>query len=222
MGEKRKKVKTENEESKEKVKSPPKIELTDEEAAVLDYMVRQNRPYSALNVTDNLRGAVKKTNCAKVLDRLTELKKIQAKDFGKARIYLVNQESLPQASEDEIAAMDHEIAEKTEEMNKLKEETKDIQIQIKELDEELSMEEIEKALSELNREVEELQNEVQMLKDAGCVTEEESKALEIRRKNILPEESKRKRMFNEFLRGIADMMDVSLKELKNKIEIDEP
>ena len=44
----------------------------DAHSVVLAYMQRTNRPYSAINVADNLQGALSKTQTVKVLDELTE------------------------------------------------------------------------------------------------------------------------------------------------------
>jgi 26S proteasome regulatory subunit (ATPase 3-interacting protein) len=53
-------------------------------------MKQQNRPYSALNIFDNLRGAIKKPEVIRILDALSTEGLIRAKYFGKARVYLVD------------------------------------------------------------------------------------------------------------------------------------
>ena len=50
---------------------------------VLDYMTKQNRPYSLINIFDNLHAAVKKPLLEKILDDLCEESKLKVKDFNK-------------------------------------------------------------------------------------------------------------------------------------------
>lgn len=55
---------------------------------VKDYMLQQNRPYSHLNVFDNLHGIVKKASVPKILNQLSESGVLQRKDFGKVKALL--------------------------------------------------------------------------------------------------------------------------------------
>jgi transcriptional regulator CtsR len=66
--------------------------MTDKEAraAIREYMIKQNRPYSLQNVLDNMHGRVKKGPCQKILDDLTDEKVLTCKEYGKAKIYLAN------------------------------------------------------------------------------------------------------------------------------------
>ena len=69
-------------------------------------MQKQNRPYSAINVFDNLRGAVKKAQVQRLLDELAEDGVLVMKEYGKARIYLYNQNQLPEVPKAEVDEMD--------------------------------------------------------------------------------------------------------------------
>lgn len=71
----------------------PKAVRTEGEAerVILDYMTRQNRPYSVGNVVDNLHKAVAKPVAQRVLDKLAEKNELIKKEYGKAVIYCVNQ-----------------------------------------------------------------------------------------------------------------------------------
>lgn len=44
---------------------------------------------------DNLHGEIKKTQGQKILDQLTEEGDLQMKEYGKAKIYLINQKNIP-------------------------------------------------------------------------------------------------------------------------------
>lgn len=66
------------------------------------------------NVLDNMHGRVKKVICQKVLDDLTDEKVLQCKEYGKAKIYLANQDNFPTVSNDELAKLDAVIKDKKE------------------------------------------------------------------------------------------------------------
>ena len=64
--------------------------------AIQAYMRSQNRPYSIQNVMDNMHGRVPRKICQDVLDALTAEKHITEKEYGKAKIYLANQDDFPE------------------------------------------------------------------------------------------------------------------------------
>jgi len=71
---------------------PEKKMMIDDEArtAIAEYMEKQNRPYSVQNVIDNLHGRIKKVQAQKILDELSDDKILVCKEYGKAKIYLIN------------------------------------------------------------------------------------------------------------------------------------
>lgn len=59
-------------------------------AAIKEYMIKQNRPYSLQNIIDNLHGRIHRSICQKVLGDLEKEKVLTCKDFGSSKIYLAN------------------------------------------------------------------------------------------------------------------------------------
>ena len=57
-------------------------------------MTKQNRPYNALNVFDNLHGKIKKAILENILNDLTDEFKLTCKEFGKNKVYFLNQDNL--------------------------------------------------------------------------------------------------------------------------------
>ena len=74
--------------------------------AVSEYMQSQNRPYSLQNVMDNLHGRIPRKICEKVLDDLTKESHLVCKEFGKAKIYMPNQDNFPETSKSDLAELD--------------------------------------------------------------------------------------------------------------------
>jgi len=87
------------------------------EDAVLDYLNKMNRPYGAVDVAANLKGAVPKTAAQKILVSLAEQGKITQKLYGKTTFFVANQASLEDVPAEKLAALEAEHKE-IEEANK--------------------------------------------------------------------------------------------------------
>ena len=83
----------------------------DPQQIVLKYMSDQNRPYSTNDVLMNLHKEFGKTAIQKALDNLVQEGKLVEKVNGKQKAYVINQENLPTANEEELAALDAQIKE---------------------------------------------------------------------------------------------------------------
>jgi hypothetical protein len=52
--------------------------------------VQQNRPYSLINIMDNLHGRIAKPIAMKVLEELVSKKILTIKEYGKFLLYIAN------------------------------------------------------------------------------------------------------------------------------------
>lgn len=64
------------------------------EDEVLNYLESQNRPYSIINIFDNLRAKIPKKDLQNILDQLCSSGQIIAKEFGKSIVYFPNQKNI--------------------------------------------------------------------------------------------------------------------------------
>lgn len=66
--------------------------FTDEEAesTIAEWMEKQNRPYSVQNLLDNFQHQLKRPQCIRIMDQLTENQILTCKEFGKAKVYMIN------------------------------------------------------------------------------------------------------------------------------------
>lgn len=83
---------------------------------ILQYMKQQNRPYSAIQVHDNLHGRVPKATVEKVLDTLSETADpesgvctLRCKTYGKAKIFFFEQSQIPSFSDHEVSKVEASI-----------------------------------------------------------------------------------------------------------------
>ncbi|XP_004345612.1 hypothetical protein CAOG_06022 [Capsaspora owczarzaki ATCC 30864] len=81
------------------------------ESVILDYLNKQNRPYSAIDIFNNLHGAVGKTAVTKALASLTAGEKIIEKEYGKQHVYCPRQDQFEIPDEAELDQLDQTIDE---------------------------------------------------------------------------------------------------------------
>lgn len=85
--------------------------------------MQQNRPYTGLQIFENLHQAVPKTKLLQLLDKLTDEEVISRKSFNKTNIYYPKQSDATLSTE-ELNDMDSKIAEMSEQLKAEKETAK--------------------------------------------------------------------------------------------------
>lgn len=130
-------------------------EITSEAAAkkiISQYLRQQNRPYSAIQVHDNLHKRAPKSVVERVLTSLSEDKDnggICCKEYGKAKIYYVDQSTLPSnATQAEIDAINNENTNMKLEITKRTQEEKLFKGEISRLAEEPPQDQLDMVLGE--------------------------------------------------------------------------
>eukprot|EP00397_Hematodinium_sp_SG-2012_P056195 GEMP01069135.1.p1 GENE.GEMP01069135.1~~GEMP01069135.1.p1 ORF type:complete len:201 (+),score=47.66 GEMP01069135.1:29-631(+) len=102
----------------------PKITGQEAEDAVLQYLAKQNRPYNAQNIFDNLHGCVVKTSVVSILDKLASEGRLTSKEYGKAKVYLISQEHTKNLSAVEMETESENASKKRKEMDEKYDELK--------------------------------------------------------------------------------------------------
>ncbi|KAG7395164.1 PSMC3 interacting protein [Phytophthora boehmeriae] len=146
-------------------KSPPAKPLSagEAEAAVLDYMRKTNRPYSLLNVFENLHRAIAKPSLTKLLDNLVTKEELASKTYGKAKIYYMNQNKLPVPSEEERVALEEQIKTVTGECSGLEQELKTAETTLAGITSQISDADLDAALKQLDEEASSLEKRIETL-----------------------------------------------------------
>lgn len=87
-----------------------------------------------------MHGKIAKKNCQKALDILTEEGQLQAKEFGKNKVWLLNQQNIPQVNAQELAALTEKLNSVKKEHDKLADEVKELNAYLKNLQNQLTNE----------------------------------------------------------------------------------
>ncbi|KAF9047387.1 TBPIP-domain-containing protein [Panaeolus papilionaceus] len=103
--------------AKEKDQKTPVLKGQDAEDKILNYMKQCNRPYGAVDVAANLKGAVPKAATQKILVALAEKGDLIQKTYGKTTFFVYNQHKLPALPNEKITELKTELGH-VEESNK--------------------------------------------------------------------------------------------------------
>merc|ERR1719277_1178678 len=97
----------------------------------------------------NLHKEFGKTAIQKALDNLVSEQQLVEKVNGKQKAYVINQESLPTANEEELASLDAQIKEAEGELSVKNQELKQAEAKLKELQSQPTNTEAERQIAEL-------------------------------------------------------------------------
>ncbi|KAF8537099.1 homologous-pairing protein-like protein 2 [Trichophaea hybrida] len=200
---------------------PPKKEkkeqLKGDEATemILEYLTKQNRPYSATDVSSNLHNAVTKVTAAKILKEMHESGQIEGRVSGKQVVYHVIQDPKDSVSEEELKAMDEEIEALRQEATALKSQFKDIQASLNSLKSTPSISSLNDSVAILDPEVQELEEALATLQSGATkpVDPVQKAAAEVEYKRIEKAYLKRQKQFKEFWAVVCDMNEGDPTEL---------
>ncbi|KAJ3793966.1 TBPIP-domain-containing protein [Lentinula aff. detonsa] len=123
------------------------------EDKILEYVRRMNRPYGAVDVAANLKGAVPKAATQKILVALAEKGELVQKNYSKTTFFVANQAKIDTLSPEKISTLE-------EEYKKLDEENKGLALQIKSAATELSRIKNLPSDSELNEQLTSLEDAI--------------------------------------------------------------
>ncbi|KAG2360076.1 TBPIP-domain-containing protein [Suillus spraguei] len=103
------------------------------EDAILQYLKRMNRPFGAVDVTANLKGAVPKAATQKILVALAEKGEIVQKTYGKTSFFVANQASIDTVPADKLTELEVECKTVEDSNNVLATEVKAITAELSKL-----------------------------------------------------------------------------------------
>lgn len=200
----------------------PQKTLKDAEAVdfVLNYLNKQNRPYSASDVYNNLHGVVGKSLVQRILQKASEENKIKEKVYGKQKVYVAIQED-EEFSPEDLLSLDKTIEELQKELNKEKGKTNSLNIQLNDLNNSMTDEEITEKLKLTLEENQTLRERLKTLtKDVKLISKEEQNEIEKSLAYNKQEWKKRKKMFRDVWDIITENMQKNPKELMEELGIE--
>jgi len=189
---------------------------------ILDYMKKQNRPYSLLNIFDNLHGKIKKPQCQRALDALSDAGEIQMKEYGKSKIYLMNQKNIPDVDENEVDKLNKRLNKLKEEFATENDEYKEMQASLKSFQAQPTNAEVDADIEKYEKLVEEANKKLVFYESGNYpkISDEDINKAEANKKLFEGHYKKRKRICMEMLDGLSEMMEKKRAEVIEEIGIE--
>ncbi|KAK9173797.1 Tat binding protein 1(TBP-1)-interacting protein (TBPIP) family protein [Cryptosporidium meleagridis] len=128
--------------------------------AIFNYMKEQNRPYSVQNVVDNLHNAYSKKQVTDEMERLAVEGKFICKEYGKQKVYLIDQSDCKELNKDEMEALDKSISAFESELNDLEVRLKQLKQETRNISIPLTIDELEEKIMQENLKNKSLKEEI--------------------------------------------------------------
>ncbi|CAO2656309.1 Nn.00g051120.m01.CDS01 [Neocucurbitaria sp. VM-36] len=186
---------------------------------------KQNRPYSAIDVSANLHNKVTKAAAAKVLKDLHEQKQIEGRPAGKQIVYHALQNAEDSCTPEQLAALDTQIADLRTQTTNLLATAKTLRSALSALNSTLSTAELVTNVHALESNKAEMMARLESLKagKAKKVTKEEREHVEKDWKRSVGVAKRREKIAGNMWKFIADQLPDQEKreELREAFDLDE-
>ena len=205
-------------------KGSKKLSAQEEQTILQSFLVTQNRPYSVQNMVDALqKHAIKKTGVERALALLLKKGIIIKKEYGKAKIFLVNQDGFEKVDVQGMKELEGTIRKKEEVVEGLKEEVDNMDGQVRDLQRELTLKQAKVREKELIDEIAVVQEKVDKVKGGKAISKEDMDNVKMRFGKMKSEWKKRKGYVMEVLNVISEASGKKMKDLikDSCIETDE-
>ena len=189
--------------------------------ATLDYLNKQNRPYSAIDIFNNLHKEHGKTSIVKALESLTASCKIREKTYGKQKVYVADQSQFPTASDAELKQMDGKINELAEKLRQSQAVTKQHEGTYQGLNSSLTTQEARSQLVKLTEQCSTVSQRIHSLKNqTNAVSPEERKEVMSARELYVRAWRKRKRISSDIMNAVLEGYPKTKRQLCEEVGIE--
>ncbi|WPH04123.1 Hypothetical protein R9X50_00700800 [Acrodontium crateriforme] len=211
--------------TKKDAKEEKEAKLTPEQSAamMLDYLRKQNRPYSATDISTNLKNRVTKTAAAKLLKDMHERKDIEGRAAGKQIVYHAIQEEPDDASLEMLKTMDEQTTRLRDEINELKNEEKELRVALREGSTQIPLPELKAAVAVLERNQNEMEARFQILQkgDLKPISIEEREKVNAEHRKWQRTANARMKIRNEMWKEIVSNIEKGqVEETKEELGLD--
>lgn len=189
--------------------------------AVLEYLMRQNRPYSVVDVFNNLHKEHGKTAVQKALEQLAADGKIKEKTYGKQKVYVADQSKLPAMDDGQLKEMDLKIGQLTESLQSKQASLKTAELELQAIGVTMTTESMKEEIINVKTEIEKLKIKLQTLMETpNLVSKEERDIMFKEHTKYVAEWKKRKRYVTDIIDQILEGYPKSKEALLEEVGIE--
>ncbi|PAV91818.1 hypothetical protein WR25_18978 [Diploscapter pachys] len=188
---------------------------------VPQYLIDQNRPYSPIDIYNNLHQEFGKTLIVKALEAAVTGGKIKEKAVGKQKIYYANQENFENSDDSALGEYDVKIGELSETVSHLNNEHKELDKELKTLIADETTENLKFTLQIMTNRSKAMEERCATL-EAGRNTdvESEGKQLAVKESTINKVLKTRKRLASDMFNSIRENSMLTKKALVESLGIE--
>lgn len=192
------------------------------EVVLVEYLNRANRPFSAINVFDNLHGLIGKTVLPRMLDKLAEEGRIVAKTYGKFRLYWASQAQYGEISTSDVDAEAAAVAAVEAHAATVAAKKKELSTRVATLSNAMSAAELAKALGDTKSAVSEMRAKLERIKGGGTplVSPAERAAVKKALDKYVKAWKERKRAVMDAVGMISEGMERKVKDVVDEIGVE--
>ncbi|KAJ2158331.1 PSMC3 interacting protein [Coemansia sp. RSA 552] len=188
--------------------------------AVLEYLVRANRPYSANDISSQLHGLVSPAQAKKVLNDLADEGKIERKANGKQQIFYARQTDNDVPSVEEAEEEEEAVRGLEQQLEQLKGENRALAAQLQGLTAALTDDQMRERIAELAVETKNNDERLVQLRSGEVISPEEKGAIEAQHKAMVKHWKARKKMLKGMADGLAEGYPGKLSTLFEELGIE--
>ncbi|KAJ2272449.1 hypothetical protein IW141_004526 [Coemansia sp. RSA 355] len=189
-----------------------------EEKAVLDYLVKVNRPYSANDISSQLHGLVSPAQAKKLLNDLADEKKLERKINGKQQIFYAIQTSIEVPSVEEAEQEEETIRGLEQQLSQAKDENKVLAGRLQGLTNALTDDQMRERIAKLS--AEENDGRLTQLRSGEVISPEEKNNIETEHAAMTKHWKARKRMFKNIIDTIGEGYPGKISDLFEELGIE--
>jgi 26S proteasome regulatory subunit (ATPase 3-interacting protein) len=191
------------------------------EETVLEYMRKQNRPYSLINVFDNLHGKIKKPDLQKILDKLVKDKKLIEKEFGKCLVYWYNQD-LIEVNKERLEAEGERYAQARDTVDTLKKSLQEAKAKLAQIDRVPTTDSFKDQIKKCEEEIPSLENKLERYQNNSepMASMEQINDLEFSISEMERLKVRRRKMFGNIIDALLEQTGLPKKKLFEKIGLE--
>ncbi|KTW29074.1 uncharacterized protein T551_02348 [Pneumocystis jirovecii RU7] len=205
----------------------PKSQSTkkDDEALVLEYLKKTNRPYSASEYSDiclNLHNAVAKSALTKILTALCDRGDVRCKTYGKQSVYVIDQDQFENPSPEELTIMDAKIEDLRQQIAVLQDKNKHMKQSLQLLTTQKTTAELQEISKDLDEKISILGNRLNSLQSGTVqlITVDEMQKIDKNYEQMRKIWKDRKALFRDLWDAVSEGV-VSPSELKERLGIED-
>lgn len=160
-----------------KAKNTGTRDVNEAKKLVEEFLLETNRPWSIINLVENMKGKAGKAVISKALDQLAKKNQITEKASGKQKVFWINQDQLDVYDDDKLKDLENSIKDSELKIVGLKEKATQLEREVNRYKNAPSIKELNSDITKLKELVTAKKSKLELLSTTKLITPEEKQEL---------------------------------------------